>query len=233
MVAVLAFGLVNGTLPAMVGDLQQGIGLEEWTDADGGGTEGEPDIYAILLDGYPRADVLDYAFDIDNSGFVAQLEERGFAVADAAHSDYLWTHVSVPSALNLAYVEQIPEMAAVIDGSAPRQPTLRHVVARNQAFEEARAAGYDVVAIPAGFEEVAPRQADVYLDGGQLNEFELSLLASTFTGDIVNLVAPDFASGQLRSRSSTTSRRCRESPPRATARRRSCTRMCPRRTSRS
>ena len=203
VVATLALGLINGTLPALAGDLEQGIGLEEWTaiaDSGDGGRPGMPDVYAILLDGYPRADVLQYAFDIDNSEFLAELEERGFAVADLAHSDYLWTHVSVPSALNLAYVEQIPEMAAVIEGSAPRQPTLRHVVARNEAFDAAREAGYDVVAIPAGFEEVAPRQADVYLDGGQLNEFELSLLASTFTGDVVNLLAPDFASGQLRSR---------------------------------
>jgi hypothetical protein len=200
VVATLAFGLINGTLPALAGDLEQGIGLEEWTDADGGASSEHPDVYAILLDGYPRADVLEYAFDIDNAEFLAELESRGFAVADLAHSDYLWTHVSVPSALNLAYVEQIPEMAAVMEGSAPRQPTLRHVVARNEAFEVAREAGYDVVGIPAGFEEVAPRQADVYLDGGQLNEFELSLLASTFTGDLVNLVAADFASGQLRSR---------------------------------
>ena len=200
VVATLALGLINGTLPALAGDLEQGIGLDEWTDTDGGASTDLPDVYAILLDGYPRADVLEYAFDIDNSEFLAELEERGFAVADTAHSDYLWTHVSVPSALNLAYVEQIPEMAAVIEGSAPRQPTLRHVVTRNEAFDAAREAGYDVVGIPAGFEEVAPRQADVYLDGGQLNEFELSLLASTFSGDVVNLLAPDFASGQLRSR---------------------------------
>ena len=200
VIATLAFGLMNGTLPALAGDLQQGIGLDDWTDAADGPAAAKPDIYTILIDGYPRADVLEYAFDLDNTAFLAALEERGFATADLAHSDYLWTHVSVPSALSLAYVEQIPEMVAVIDGTAPRQPTLRHLVARNPAFDAARGAGYDVVAVAAGFEEVAPRQADVYLDGGQLNEFELSLLASTFTGDIVNLVALDFASGQLRSR---------------------------------
>lgn len=200
VVAALAFGLISGRLPALAGDLQQGIGLDAWTDVAGGDSASRPDLYVILLDGYPRADVLDYAFDIDNSGFVAELEQRGFAVSDAAHSDYLWTHVSVPSALNLAYIEQIPEMAAVIEGRAARQPTLRHVVTRNEAFDVAREAGYDVVAIPAGFEEIAPRQADAYFDGGQLNEFELTLLASTFTGDLLNVVAPDFASGQLRSR---------------------------------
>jgi hypothetical protein len=157
-------------------------------------------MYVILLDGYPRADVLDYAFDIDNSAFVDALAERGFDVAPASHSDYLWTHVSVPSALNMAYVEQIPDMLSYIEGRAARQPTLRHTVSDNAAFEVAREHGYDIVAVGAGFEEVAPRQADVYVDSGNLNEFEISLLTSTFAGDVLNVVAPDFASGQLRER---------------------------------
>jgi len=56
------------------------------------------------------------------------------------------------------------------------------------------------VAVASGFEEVAPRRADVYIDGGELNEFEISLLSSTFAGDVLNVVAPDFASGQQRDR---------------------------------
>jgi hypothetical protein len=198
LLATLAVGVVNGRLFGAVADLEQGVSLEEWPSS--AADEAPPDVYAILLDGYPRADVLDYAFDIDNSDFVEALEDRGFEVADASHSDYLWTHVSVPSALNMAYVEQIPAMRDVIDGHAPRQPTLRRTVGDNVVFDTAREYGYTAVAIGAGFEEVAPRQADVYLDGGQLNEFELGLLTSTWTGSILNVVAPDFASSQLRQR---------------------------------
>jgi len=146
-----------------------------------------PDIYVILLDGYPRADVLQYAFGIDNSPFTDALSARGFTVATASHSDYLWTHVSVPSALNLAYVEQIPAMLDVIEGRAPRQPTLRTTIADNVAFEVARQHGMMTVAVASGFEEVAPRRADVYIDGGELNEFEISLLSSTFAGDVLNV----------------------------------------------
>ena len=36
--------------------------------------------------------------------------------------------------------------------------------------------------------------------GGQLNEFEISLLTSTFAGDVVATLAPDLASSQLRDR---------------------------------
>jgi hypothetical protein len=201
LLAAFAFGLVSGKLPALVADFRQGISLETWVaEAGGADTPTSPDVYAILFDGYPRADVLEYAFDIDNSEFVASLEERGFTVSEAAHSDYLWTHVSVPSALNLAYVEQIPPMVDVIEGRAPRQPTLRHTISDNVAFETARGAGYTPIAVGAGFEEVAPRQADVYVDSGNLNEFEISLLTSTFAANVVNAVAPDFGSGQWRER---------------------------------
>lgn len=201
LVAVaIGYGLVSGRLPALVGDLRQGMPLDQWDEASRGSPAMGQDIYVILLDGYPRADVLEYAFDIDNSEFLDALAERGFDVAEASHSDYLWTHVSVPSALNLDYVENIPPMAAFIEGRAARQPTLRHTVSDNEAFAVARGHGYDTVAVGAGFEEVAPRQADVYVDSGNLNEFEISLLTSTFAGDVLNVVSPDFASGQLRER---------------------------------
>ena len=95
-----------------------------------------------MLDGYPRADALQWAFDIDNAGFTDALAERGFDVATASHSDYLWTHLTLPSALNMAYVEQIPGMVAVQDGTAPRQPTLRWTVSNNPVFDAARAQGY-------------------------------------------------------------------------------------------
>ena len=199
VVAAVGYGLISGRLPAIVGDLRQGIPLDAWS-GESAAAAGSPDMYVLLLDGYPRADVLDYAFDIDNSAFLDALAERGFAVAPASHSDYLWTHVSVPSAVNMAYVEQIPGMSAFIEGRAARQPTLRHTISDNEAFKVAREHGYDAVAVASGFEEVAPRQADVYVDSGNLNEFEISLLTSTFAGTVVNAVAPDFGSGQLRER---------------------------------
>ena len=199
LVVAFAFGLVNGRLAATMSDFDQGVGLADWPSGDRG-TPPRPDMFVILLDGYPRADVLDFAFDIDNAPFLDALADRGFEVGELSHSDYLWTHVSVPSALNLAYVEQIPPLLDVIEGRSPRQPTLRTTIADNVAFDVAREHGYTAVGVGSGFEEVAPRLADVYVDGGQLNEFETSLLVSTFAGDIVATVAPDFASAQQRDR---------------------------------
>lgn len=200
LVATLGLGVISGRLPALFKDLEQGVDLAAWTASPSEAAPPRPDIYVILLDGYPRADVLEFAFDLDNAPFTDALGEREFRVADGSHSDYLWTHVSVPSALNLAYVEQIEAMRDVIENRVPRQPTLRGTIANNVAFDQAREHGYTPIAVGAGFEEVAPRRADVYVDGGQLNEFEISLIASTFGGEIVAALAPDFASGQQRER---------------------------------
>jgi len=200
LVSAVILGVFRGRLAAVGDDLGQGVDLAAWSTSGAEQATGQPDIFVILLDGYPRADVLEYAFDLDNAPFTGALAARGFDVATDSHSDYLWTHVSVPSALNLAYVEQIPALLDVIEGRAPRQPTLRTTMADSIAFDVARENGYTTVAVASGFEEVAPRRADVYVDGGQLNEFEISLIASTFASDIVAAMAPDFASGQQRDR---------------------------------
>ena len=197
----IAMAVVTGRAGLAVDDLDQGTSLTTWL-ADSGtdsGREG-PDVYAILLDGYPRADVLEHAFDIDNTPFVGALEESGFAVAGDSHSDYIWTHTTVPSVLHMEYVEHIPELEAVVAGRASQQPTIRTVIDRNPAFAFAREHGYTTISIASGFEQVTARKADVLFDSGNMNEFELRLLASTFLGDIVDLVAPTFAASEHASR---------------------------------
>jgi len=201
LLVTVFMGVATGRVGRAIADLDQGQDLETWLASPGtdGGRQG-PDVYAILLDGYPRADVLADAFDIDNGPFVGALEERGFAVARTSHSDYLWTHTSVPSLLHMDYVEHIPELEPVAAGRAPQQPTIRSVIDHNPAFVFAREHGYTTVSVASGFEQVTMRKTDVFGDSGDLNEFEISLLASTFVGDVVDLVAPTFAASQQASR---------------------------------
>jgi len=200
--STIGFGLVSGRLQYGAGDLEHGVPLEEAqrVDRDTSTAAEQPDIYLLLLDGYPRADVLAHAFDIDNSAFVNALAERGFDIATESHSDYLWTRQSLTSMLHMRYVDQIPEFQAVVAGRAPEHPTLRELIVENPAFDLARGQGYQVVAIGYEFEEEALRKADVYVDGGHLNEFEFKLMVSTFLGDVLAVLTPDLASGQHRDR---------------------------------
>lgn len=197
----VAMAIVTGRVGLAIDDLDQGRDLAAWlaSPATDASREG-PDVYAVLLDGYPRADVLAHAFDIDNGPFVGALEERGFAVAGASHSDYIWTHTTVPSVLQMDYIEHIEELEPVVAGRASQQPTIRSVINRNPVFEFARDHGYTTISVASGFEQVTARKADVFVDSGDMNEFEIRLLASTFLGDVIGLVAPKLAASQQAAR---------------------------------
>ncbi len=65
-----------------------------------------PDIYYVILDGYARSDILQQYYGMQNS-LVKDLRERGFFVADASTSNYFWTSLSLPSSLNMDYVQTL------------------------------------------------------------------------------------------------------------------------------
>ena len=62
------------------------------------------DIYYIILDEYPRSGSPP---EFDNSDFIRELERRGFYVASQARSNYLRTHLSIPSSLNISYLDEV------------------------------------------------------------------------------------------------------------------------------
>ena len=64
----------------------------------------KPDIYYIILDSYARHDALD---GYDNTGFLDQLRSRGFYVATEATSNYPTSIRSIPSSLNMIYINQL------------------------------------------------------------------------------------------------------------------------------
>jgi len=65
----------------------------------------KPDIYYIVLDGYLRSDMLEELYGYDNAQFTGYLQERGFIIPSDVHSNYSKTAVSVPSTLNMDYVD--------------------------------------------------------------------------------------------------------------------------------
>ena len=63
-----------------------------------------PDIYYIILDEYTRNDALG---EFDNSDFLSELERRGFYVASKATSNYTKSIRSIPSSLNMSYLDEL------------------------------------------------------------------------------------------------------------------------------
>jgi hypothetical protein len=65
----------------------------------------KPDIYYLVLDGYPRSDVLKRMYKYDNSQFTAYLKGRGFILPGNNHSNYGMTIPSISSTLNMDYLD--------------------------------------------------------------------------------------------------------------------------------
>src|SRR6185437_9926680 len=67
------------------------------------------DVYYIVLDTYPHSQVMQSAWHYDNSQFINFLKDRGFYVVPYAVSNYDRTHLSIPSTLNMQYLDPIPQ----------------------------------------------------------------------------------------------------------------------------
>jgi hypothetical protein len=131
-----------------------------------------PDVYMLMLDGYPRSDKLRAEFAIDNEPFLGALERDDFVVSTHSRSNYVQTRQTLISLFNGAHV----------DTAVPPNPTkadIRTAINAGRALEPFTNAGYETVAISSGFEEIAPRRFDRFIDTGQLNEFERVLVQST------------------------------------------------------
>ena len=198
LAVVLAGGLIRGTLPSVTTDIQQGRStLHDSPEVDG---LDRPSIYVLMLDGYPRADSFTRLFGGNNNAFLAELRERGFVVAANSESNYMFTQLTLTSMFQMKPLSEIPALEPLADDATTAHLLMRQTLNDNPAFDILRSQGYRIVTSSPGFEHVALRQSDVYLDDGQLNEFEYQLLRFTTAQRIVNLVAPDFFADQHRDR---------------------------------
>jgi hypothetical protein len=68
----------------------------------------EPNVYWIVLDGYPRRDVLQEFFDFDNGAFVERLKGLNFSVYDRAVASFPETAFSISSTLAMGFLPLRP-----------------------------------------------------------------------------------------------------------------------------
>jgi hypothetical protein len=179
LLVTIGTGLVNGTVQAAVADVAAIFG-----EADHGEpSPGLPDIYVVLFDGYPRADLLEDRVGIDNRPFLDELAERGFAVASESHAAYMYTDLTLLSALHGRHLVDIEALDPLFAGE-PRPALGRQTLEAAPLLDEFRAHGYTIVANEPTWEEPALRSADILQPGSGLNEFERHLLLSSLPGTI-------------------------------------------------
>lgn len=137
-----------------------------------------PDIFVMLLDGYPRSDTL-LSKGYDNSWFERQLESRGFDVARDSHSNYEFTYLVLPTMFHMAHALEID----VVDQAAPdwhhQRRAIREALKASPALQTIREAGYRTVSAGWPASVLTLTAVDDYVDTGGINQFEREVLQST------------------------------------------------------
>jgi Sulfatase len=188
LVAVVVLPTVGSHAPAAV---------DQWTASNRAITvppqaTRPPDIVLILLDGYPRTDVLQRRLGIDNTDFLDGLRSRGFDVATDSRSNYTFTGLTLASMFDMRYLDEIPRIQPLIGTPGPHHDALRDTAAGGAAFDVLRTAGYRIEMATADWEHVRMRSADVLLDGGQLTDLERKLLERTWLPELISTIAPNW-----------------------------------------
>jgi hypothetical protein len=160
-----------------------------------------PDIVILVLDGYPRTDVLERRLGIDNSGFVQALMERDFDVATDSYSNYVFTALTLASMFQMQYLDEVDEVQPAIGSPGAGHDLLRHAAITGPAWATLRAAGYEIVTASPGWEHVSLADvSDRVMNDGHITQLERSLLEQTWVLDLLTLVAPDAITGSMQER---------------------------------
>ncbi len=107
-----------------------------------------PNVYYIILDGYPRNDILKKHLNFDNSEFINFLKQRGFYVAENSHSNYSLSSTSISSTMNMNYINFLADELG--EDSRSYDPLLGKdfgLYADNQVIKNFKSMGYKVTKI--------------------------------------------------------------------------------------
>jgi hypothetical protein len=167
-----------------------------------------PDVYLILLDGYPRADTLQADFGFDNAAFLTRMERLGFDVADQARSNYNATILTLASMLNARQLHEIPLLDDPSETNRLSQyRLLTQAVNQGAMLGEFRALGYEVVTVPSPFSNVTLWSADRVFADGTVTEFEAAVLQLGLLPNILSDAQRTLMADSLRDRVESTLQR--------------------------
>jgi hypothetical protein len=134
-----------------------------------------PDIYYIILDAYASSVVLKEYYYYDNSGFVDYLVKKNFYVASKSTSNYRATLLSIPSSLNMRYVNGL-NPAAIPD-----------IFNRNAVAQFLKSNGYKFITLnPQRVISSLNDYADLNVECGSFRPFLILLLKTTLLFDFAD-----------------------------------------------
>jgi hypothetical protein len=179
-----ALGVFSGVLLAVVVVFGALSGAFRWygpdttaaVDAEGSSTL--PNIYLVLLDGYPSLQaVRDLGFD--NESFAEELGRLGFEVSRESRSNYSQTWPTLASMFQMGYLQDEAGLLPAPPDLGEQRRRLAKVINTGRALAALRSAGYRIATMPSPFSSTALLAADRVVETGDLNEFEELLLRNS------------------------------------------------------
>ncbi|MBN1373361.1 MAG: hypothetical protein JW987_15600 [Anaerolineaceae bacterium] len=125
-------------------------------------SEASPDVYYILIDSYAREDQLnDMGFD--NSAFIQSLTDLGFDVDPCAQGNYDNTQTSMPSTLNMEYLDALGVPIYTAPDSIEIED-LADLIKNSRVRRQFSELGYKLVTFRTVYPWLNITDSDVYLD---------------------------------------------------------------------
>ena len=101
-----------------------------------------PDIYFLIFDAYTSSLGLKDQYHYDNSDFDRFLTEKGFHIQYGSHSNYKYTILSMPSILNMCYLDKLKDVKG---GPVQEYYYLSDLIRDNELTDWLHSIGYDIV----------------------------------------------------------------------------------------
>lgn len=165
-----------------------GIGFAGAASAGNAAVAGEtPDIYYIVFDRYGSEPVLANHYGFDNSALTGFLEEQGFYVAGASHSNYLKTAHSLASVFHMDYLDSLAE---TLGKEASDWRPIHAMLEKHRVGRFLKSAGYRFVQIGSWW---GPTQHNPFADENYsfgYSEFTYRYLRNTILPPVLEAIAP-------------------------------------------
>ena len=110
-------------------------------------THNTPDVYYIILDEYGGPETMKN-LNYDNSQFYEFLKEKKFIIPEKSTSNYPMTHFSIPSTMNMEYVN---DLSNILGKDSKTYLPLREMLYNSQVIKNFKSLGYDIIIFESGF----------------------------------------------------------------------------------
>lgn len=153
---------------------QSDVGFWDSVDqTESGQNQNLPDIYYIIPDTYARADVLKELYDYDNSEFINFLKGKGFSVLSNNKSNYQNTMISIPSTLNMDYLDNLlPETINDDD--------FKNMVQNSRVQQFLKGRGYKIIYFDSGYGITSyNKYADLKFNSSYINDFSRQIIETS------------------------------------------------------